>query len=661
MADGDGDGAQHNSFGSATDTKNHSNQESIFKFTGCMTKAAYISGLVPIDSTTSAHKHACIQQDLKKLASCVEVHSVEELFPEESAKDHDQTSTADIQKQSGEDNSGKKNKENWSARLQAGIESAKDEKQMNVAVQNAVNKIFGENQSWEGYETKTPEDVDTVQEKELKNLFSRKTNIANGLPVSLQSRPDLAVWQKTESGDLVNIIVGEGKNGNYDMLSATKQCFACMTAHLYHWVVWESKVVDKVYGFAICGPKSKEDGRGKIKIRLFGLSLPEYVGGTLQLHYYETEDCGSLRDFIIRASKVDYSAAVNIKAVDQGCPSLLKVPKRLLTSRIEGLEIIQNATASLVIKLTDASVLDEEIARDFPTRKGEFYDWSDWLDDVVTEMGTKPSCCYLKVKNYLGCSNPDNNIFFRKMGIVRSENERFQKWYPKEIYPGELDPFFIPKGIYIMMNDMGNPIVSKNCTFLKNGKERFLEEFNRFLEYNMEMAQTTLYHGDIHMWNVVYEEPAPEEKFGRLHMIDYDEAEIDYIAGRMPDKKFVGKHLTTYERRYIAEILNDPLLYTKNQFINLFYDCWEARKALQTTEMDGDEVNDDSVESVLSRYKDLLLVGKKEKTEKNFRVTLEQLFDDFESIFEKNSNGHSANGAAAKLDNLTLEEDPNST
>lgn len=78
-------------------------------------------------------------------------------------------------------------------------------------------------------------------------------------------------------------------------------------------------------------------------------------------------------------------------------------------------------------------------------------------------------------------------------------------------------------------------------------------------------------HGDIHIGNVVY-----HALRGVLRLIDYDEADIDYITRRTPQTK--GQ-----KRVHNQELLEDPVAFTKNQLINLFWLCWARRTDLPAT------------------------------------------------------------------------------
>ena len=146
----------------------------------------------------------------------------------------------------------------WSSMLSDNVAAATSEGLMNATIQRSLV----ENISNVGGLTINADNAKTnpgmVNEKQLWSLINtaygeeepHKVH-ANGLPISLQSKPDFAIWSKSNTV----LLIGEGKNQRkYDFFACRRQAAAYMLAHLFHWIVPKSKAVEGVYGVAFCGP-----------------------------------------------------------------------------------------------------------------------------------------------------------------------------------------------------------------------------------------------------------------------------------------------------------------------------------------------------------------------------------------------------------------------
>ena len=100
----------------------------------------------------------------------------------------------------------------------------------------------------------------------------------NGLPVSLQSRPDFAVWETT-------MLSCEGRHADkYELQDAIRQSAAYALVHLYYWLVKKSFLVKAVYGVAVAGTKCNDMTTGvDFTVVLLRLSLPRKIGLKLVL------------------------------------------------------------------------------------------------------------------------------------------------------------------------------------------------------------------------------------------------------------------------------------------------------------------------------------------------------------------------------------------
>ena len=99
------------------------------------------------------------------------------------------------------------------------------------------------------------------------------------------------------------------------------------------------------------------------------------------------------------------------------------------------------------------------------------------------------------------------------------------------------------------------------------------------------------------------------EETKKLHLIDYDEARISEIEVRVPDK-LNGFHM----RRYAPNLMNDPFLYTKNQLINLFCECWDVFLKDKVSDEEN-ESNLHTLTDFVKRYEEAFPSKKKCKEE----------------------------------------------
>lgn len=175
-------------------------------------------------------------------------------------------------------------------------------------------------------------DLLKVKERQIRNMLldCYKDNSyvgkerVNGLPITLESRPDFAAW--SQDGMMLTC---EGKNKeNFNLFSATRQCTGYMLIHLFYWLVTKSRLVGSVYGVAVAGAGCKGMNKGEFTVVLLRLSLPMKIGEKLILHKYQIDqsNVNSLEDLCFFANRV-----CNMKPLDacklasgHGCPGLLQ-------------------------------------------------------------------------------------------------------------------------------------------------------------------------------------------------------------------------------------------------------------------------------------------------------------------------------------------------
>ena len=240
----------------------------------------------------------------------------------------------------------------------------------------------------------------------------------NGLPVTSKSRPDFAFWNTKNQV----LVLGEGKNNStYDPKDAYRQCVSYLIANLYYCVVLKQKPVETVYGFTICGPLCKDVAKnGTFRVDLISLSLPNIIGGKLQMRLCSSNSIDDLATFlnilpeISPAEEEASSSSTAGDVISLRCSSLLKIPKEMLREKAQNdsWSVVKNATSALVMKLEDANAL-AYLAKYLSTSEQETIACF-WEDHNITFP------CYLKVKNKLATHCPENVAYTRcvnnKMG-----------------------------------------------------------------------------------------------------------------------------------------------------------------------------------------------------------------------------------------------------
>ena len=157
----------------------------------------------------------------------------------------------------------------WVRRIRGALHETNDEAEMNVILQKALKEIDGVEglkieDSAKKLKTEAKHDDDEnnrrsssqVKERHINNLIFdcygdecyKNLERKNGLPISLKSKPDFAVWAKGGGG---MAITGDGKNGEkYTLCDAIRQCASYMLVHMFYWLVTKSKAVESVFGIA---------------------------------------------------------------------------------------------------------------------------------------------------------------------------------------------------------------------------------------------------------------------------------------------------------------------------------------------------------------------------------------------------------------------------
>ena len=304
------------------------------------------------------------------------------------------------------------------------------------------------------------------------------------------------------------------------------------------------------------------------------------------MKYYTSNSFNDLVTFLSTLSeipKMDRVAATSLAGavISLGCPSLLKIPSEMLllhnTERKGSWSVVKNATSALVMRLDDEDALKALFSSDYVSEfdKENFSRLCDKNDVTFTFP------CYLKVKNKLGTHDPKNVDF--------TEYLKHNRGNLGEIYIGHF--FSSAGGIFIFMNDMGNPVTDESFLKKISSFANFSPLFFDLVERIMLLVDKRLYHGDIHLWNVVVDTKEVKEEREdemKLHLIDYDEAKKYKIDIRKPTAKN-----DRHKRRYVQSLLQheEYEAYTKNQIVNLFCESWELFMKKETNHEVENTVN----------------------------------------------------------------------
>lgn len=446
--------------------------------------------------------------------------------------------------------------DDWTGRVKDILLNADiNEDRMNVKLQQALKEG-----GHDGLEA--DEDASKVSERQIRNVFGDcygepiEEQRINGLPISLQSRPDFAVWGKR--GKMMLSCEGKHKR-NFDLGDAVRQSAAYTLVHLYYWLVKRSFLVKNVYGVAVAGTNCRGMDTGKhFTVVLLRLSLPTKIGGQLVLHKHTiNHQTGSLKDlwtFSRRVCGIDPERSCDGRlSVGQGCPALLSMPRELPLLYTAGSTwtMIRNGTAALILRVNEPASW-KLIKPYMNTKPSDLEVWDEAIKQIEYPF-------FLKSKNYLSTHNPINPAFY----FMATKRENALLVDLKDAYKAE--PFLTKCGIYILMADMGIALHGSKG-FQELIAPSLAHKLHNFMKKVLGCQETYgIVHGDVHIGNLVYDEAK-----GVLRLIDYDEANKESITRRTPR--------TQAQRRVHNEgLLEDAVAYTKNQLINLFWACWGHR------------------------------------------------------------------------------------
>lgn len=204
--------------------------------------------------------------------------------------------------------------------------------------------------------------------------------------------------------------------------------------------------------------------------------------------------------------------------------------------------MVENGTAFLVIRLES-----QEGFTFFLSLLGAHEEEKQEFAEEFTERNVGFPC-FLKVKNYLGSNEPLLGYFYKSRKNPHALDVR-------EAY--RIEPRLVDNAIVILTSNMGTPIRNDNCKARNMGWDAFCQEFLNLMTRTVELEEKRgLNHGDIHVDNLVYGD--------RLSLIDFDEGRVHRVTVRKPQRRI-----------HVAGLRATPIVFTKNQLVNLFCDCWD--------------------------------------------------------------------------------------
>lgn len=412
-------------------------------------------------------------------------------------------------------------------------------------------------------EKQRPEEMEnapklTVRERYIRNLFVDSYNDecykgldrVNGLPITLQSQPNFAMWAVGGGGMLITC---EGKDERkYVLHNAVRQCAAYMLVHMYYWLVTTGKAVESVYGVAVAGAKCRDMQPNRFAVVLMRVSLPTKIGGKLRVDKYVIgESLEQLWKFTAFLCPRKPSESVDLR-VGKSRPACLQMPLALLEENPNGWQMVPNGTANLVL------LIEEERGWNAlgPYLQDRALDRLNYRRRCAPRGGGRYPF-YFKSKNYLATTDPQNSAFYENTYDMTSE----ALIDIRDAY--SMPPFQTASGVYILMSPMG--ILFHRASF-KGGLRAFAKEFVVFMDRVLECQEVSgIVHGDIHLGNLLLDQKQ------RLRLIDYDEARVGDLTVRNAQTE---RQQLVYNER----LAKDYVLYTKGQLIQLFWECWHNLK-----------------------------------------------------------------------------------
>lgn len=434
------------------------------------------------------------------------------------------------------------------------LNSKINEDRMNVLLQRALKEEDLNGEILSGLAA--DEGAAKVSERQMRNLLGdcygngiQETSV-NGLPITLQSQPDFAVWNTM-------MLSCEGKHADkYDLEDAVRQSAGYALVHLYYWLVKRSFLVNTVYGVAVAGTSCKDMKTGdQFAVVLLSVSLPTMIGGKFPLKRYTITDTQQLKDlwtFSRRVCRLGPANRNHALGCGRGCPALLTMPYELLVKApMPCWSMIRNGTPALVLRIENRAGW-VSIKPYLDATESDLEKWREEIEHMEYP-------CFVKVKNSLCTHNPQNMLFrlvstLPKMSLLMDVQDAYR-----------VDPILTDSGMYILMADLGIGI-NESERFKTLDPPSLALKLSKLIDRVLECQKMhRIVHGDIHIGNLVY-----DEKQSIIRLIDYDEANRNSVASRTP--KTDPQH-----RVHNRELVKDLPAYTKNQLINVFWDCWASR------------------------------------------------------------------------------------
>jgi len=354
--------------------------------------------------------------------------------------------------------------------------------------------------------------------------------------------------------------------------------------YLWHKLWWfrtvQGLAVEKVYGFTVCGPRCK--GTNRTVLSLLILSSVSKIGGSFRLEEYRGVELNDLRAFLKHKDFGNPFCAPYILS-NRVCPGSMIMPNSLLLrppaagGETPVWKIITTGTANLVLRL---DLTNKKKAKDFI----EQLTYVGFLDNFLFKRTVKSgeNFIYLKIKSaacgYEWSKRDLLTAIYQVRSLVKlravkpnlTQNQstfytkaewgHFEEWDAS--FP-EICSYDIGSSIMFLTCDMGERLEYMGPQ--RPSFQKFCIEYMALIERTLFVeTHTKLVHGDIHEGNLVC------DKYGKLHLIDWDEATL---YKPIPRNAVTRCQRERYPKKFEG---GKGLLFTKVQLFVLFRDMLES-------------------------------------------------------------------------------------
>jgi hypothetical protein len=404
-----------------------------------------------------------------------------------------------------------------------------------------------------------------------KGDLEQEMNLIQGVPMEIQSKPDLAVFRDN------TFVFGVVKNQkNYDIENALHQCNLYLYSLLYFFRFRMGRRVESVFGFVIYGCGC--DGLNKYHcIELVKLSAPAQLGGpilsqkhTLIHKLHDMKGIQLLIDFLKRGKTLElYETTQNDLDATFRIRSLLTLPSNLWNDPC----LIKNGSIANVFHGTPCDILRiMDVFESKHRRNGGANCVRDYLTSLPSNPEVQGSKFYLKVSH--------NHPYFSDMARwiiceLNSGPECYRDLYCVEPYSDTFLNLFL-------MNDCATESISS--ALAKIDFSQLCNMFREFWEDIMVLC-SKIFHGDVLPHNMVI------TKDKKLMLIDWDES---MMAKDTPMRYLVNVENIQYPYLRYPNFLrkwSNVQMYTQIQMVSSFFTLLDLLTTATTPTTNNNENN----------------------------------------------------------------------